>query len=195
LGNSQLNQWVEKNHDSPLTVGNGNNFITDPSTSGTVAITVGTGYNLIDISAGFVATYNATVTLGAHTTTTALFDEVMVGTVAGAVVLPSTVITGAVAGDMVYVTAATSVAQATTAQQTAITAQVTLGAAINAAVGYAQTAGQTIAFQYGGNTYLYTDAVGGPVNTTGNGDTLVEVVGVHTVSSTLALTHGIVLAS
>jgi hypothetical protein len=51
-----------------------------------------------------------------------------------------------------------------------------------------------IGFQYAGNTYI-AESIAGTEAATAAGDTLVQLVGLHTVSATLAHTTGIVLAS
>jgi len=177
-----------------ITVGNGNDFITD-SGVGTVNITVGTGSNLIDVShaiAASTAVYN--VNLGAHTVTVAGVgaDQIEVSitgaTAAGHV---NTVITGAVAGDQLVIVDATSVIQVSTAQQTAITAATTLTAAL--ALAFGETAQHAASvFQYGGNTYVVEQA--GVANAAQAAtDTIVELVGTHSVSTTsTALTNHVI---
>jgi len=168
-----------------ITVGNGNDYITD-SGVGTVNITVGTGSNLIDVSAGLMTdagVYN--ITLGAHTvsTTGVGADQIAVSvigaTAAGHI---NTVITGAVAGDHLVIVDATSVIQVSSVQQTAITAATTLTAAL--ALAFGETAQHAASlFQYGGNTYVVEQA--GATNAAQAGvDSIVELVGIHSVSTT-----------
>ncbi|MEW9586756.1 beta strand repeat-containing protein [Paraburkholderia sp. DGU8] len=174
-----------------ITLGNGNNNIVDGSTAGKVNVTVGSGQNLIDVSGGVkVSGYAATVTLGAHTAA----DQVNVGTITAAATAANTTITGAVKGDILFIADATSVAQATTVQQTSISAAANLGAAINAADSLLTGTHGALAFQFGGNTYVLESAAAGAGATTA-ADTLVQITGAHTVSSTMVNTHGIVLAS
>ncbi|MFI4941330.1 MAG: hypothetical protein ACHP7O_13445, partial [Burkholderiales bacterium] len=177
-----------------ITVGNGNDYIVDGSTAGVVAVTVGTGSNLIDLSAGSAATYAATVTLGAHTATTGI-DQINVGTVQASTVAPNTVIHGAVTGDIITFADAASAVEVTAVQQTAISALANLAAAVANADALASTvAHSATSFQYGGNTYIIESVAAGN-GTLAAGDSLVELVGVHTVTVNASLTSGhVVLA-
>ncbi|MFL9903371.1 DUF4214 domain-containing protein [Paraburkholderia fungorum] len=166
-----------------ITLGNGNNYVLDASTAGTVNVTVGTGSNLIDLSKGAASTYSASVTLGAHSAATGV-DSISVGTVVASAVTPNTVITGAVKGDIITIndaTAATTITQATTVQQTAITAAGSLSAAINIADN-GLAAQKAVAFQFGGNTYVIESHAAG-TGTLAAGDTFIELMGAHTVGA------------
>jgi hypothetical protein len=199
-----------------ITLGNGNNYVTDGSTAGLVNVTVGTGSNLIDLSAGGGTfntasvgaptannTYSAAVTLGAHTAATGS-DVIKIGLVDGTVggattawtfaptAAANTVITGAVAGDHLVIADATSAVNVTTAQQTAITSASSLANALSLAFG--ETAQHAaLSFQYGGNTYVVEQASATNAALAA-GDTIVQLVGAHTLSSTVTAGH-VVLAS
>ena len=181
-----------------VTVGNANNYIVDASTAGHVSVIVGTGSNYINLSGIDVnASYAATVTLGAHTATTGV-DSVLVGHFASASgAAPLVAITGAVAGDIITfdaTTAITSTYQVTAGQQTTINALTSVTAAIQNADGLAGTiAHAATVFQYGGNTYVIGSEAAG-TGTLAIGDSVVELVGVHTLSSTVTSGH-VVLAS
>lgn len=188
-----------------VTLGNGNNYVTDASTAGKVNITVGTGSNLIDVSGGVLSTtgtgtgYLATVNLGSHTLASGP-DSISVNGVGAAAVAANTVVNGAVAGDIITVkdAAIATVAQVGTALQTSITAATSFAAALALADSSLTTAAghQATAFQYGGNTYILENGSGAAASgTLAAGDTLVQITGLHTVSSTLNTGHGIVLAS
>jgi hypothetical protein len=203
-----------------ITLGNGNDYITDDSTAGTVNVTVGTGSNLINLSDGGGIytgssssattqsannTYAASVTLGTHTSTTGS-DLIQVGVVDGTVAGSSTawsfiptaaantVITGAVAGDQLIFrdTSTDKAANVTAIQQTAITAANNIGAAV--ALAFGETAQhEALSFQYGGNTYVVEQA--GATNAAlAAGDSIVELVGTHTLSTTLPSADHIALA-
>jgi hypothetical protein len=174
-----------------VTVGNENNFISDATTAGHVSVTVGTGSNLIDLDSagagGAALTYSASVTLGAHTGA----DEILTQTVAANVTAPNTTITGAAAGDLlVFHDAATIAANASATQVAAIAALSNLAQAINYLdTGLAQHT--AISFQYGGNTYIIEAGTTG-AGALQAGDSLVELVGLHTLTASTALTGGVV---
>jgi hypothetical protein len=172
-----------------ITLGNGNNYITDGSAAGTVNVTVGSGSNLIDVSTGGNnATYAANITLGAHTNTATTFDEVKASVTGGQASGLSATITGAVTGDeLVFKDAAQSVlVTLTAAQQNIITADASLTAAINHAFGYTGVAAHdVVAFQWQGNTYV-AENVGADTAFTAGTDSVIELVGVHTIASVAA---------
>jgi len=66
------------------------------------------------------------------------------------------------------------------------------------AVNYVQSlsigANTVAVFNWGSNTYLLADAVAGE-NTLQNGDSLIELIGTHTISSTISATGIVVIAS
>ena len=166
------------------TFGNGNDFFTSASTAGQLTATFGTGYNLVDLSAGSAATYSANVTFGAHTSTATLFDNVKVGVVAAAAVTPSTVITGFAANDQItYAAATVSSGNVTTAQQTTLAVQTTLGNAITTAMGLTGANIASLEFQYGGNTYVVVNGGGTAHTTTLVTDSIIELVGLHTAAT------------
>lgn len=209
-----------------ITVGNGNDLITDASVAGTVNVTVGTGYNLIDLSTGggvagtvsaaptYNNTYASTVVLGAHTNTATLFDQIKVGVIDSTYTLVSgttgagsavwsyapvttsanTVITGVAAGDQLYITdAATTVVTLTSAQLANAAGLGTLSAAVSFVDGLlgAHTA---TSFVYGVNTYVLESVAAG-TGTVQGGDTLVELIGTHTLTAATGLSHAITIAS
>jgi hypothetical protein len=184
-----LNDTGHKDTDT-ITVGNGFNTITDKTIDGTVTVTVGTGSNVIDLHTGAAATYSASVTLGTHLADQGL-DTIKVGVEAAAYTAINTKITGAVTGDqVVIVDAATAYTALTTAQQTTVTGEANIGAALTYVDGLLAAHGST-SFTYGGNTYLLESVAGAGV---GVGDTFVELVGTHTFSLTAA-THTYTLLS
>ena len=162
-----------------ITVGNGNNVISDQSINGTVNITVGSGSNLIDVSAvrgnsGEGATYFANVTIGADAVANDV-DIVAVSALGATTNQYNTIITGATKGDVVYLTA-------TAASGTTITKVTGTFLSVNDAIAAAwdatgTTDGASAYVQYAGNTYVVandaTDAHGGA------GDTAIQLVGVH----------------
>jgi len=178
-----------------ITVGNGNDFITDSSTAGSVTVTVGTGSNDIDVHTGTGAGVYS-VTLGTHTATTGA-DFVYaseIGTFAGAAVA-NTTITGAVAGDVLgFTSAATTAANVTTVQQTAITGAASLSAAV--ALAFGDTAGNSaLSFQYSGNTYVVEQSSGTAGTAQTATDSIVELVGLHTLTAGAVTGGHVVLAS
>ena len=81
-----------------ITLGNGANTISDPSTAGTVNITAGTGANIINVGGTTNTTGAYNVTVGYHTSA----DTITVGN-GGTFVTsaPNTVINGALSGDWI----------------------------------------------------------------------------------------------
>ena len=173
-----------------ITVGNGYNSITD-SSIGTVTVSVGTGSNTINVASAT----SATVTLGAHTAA-AGGDIILTGVVAAAATAADVVIKGApTAGDILTLAdaSAASYTALATGVQTAIT---TLGtsagtfatALVDAIQGGVAAHGAT-SFVYGGNTFIIENSTAAAYTgaTTGlsAGDSLIEVMGVHTISTTV----------
>jgi hypothetical protein len=178
-----------------ITVGNGNDQITDVTTAGFVNITVGTGSNLIDVHTGAATTYKASITLGAHTS--AGPDEILVAhNTTTATPAATTVITGAVAGDILgFTDTPTSVVTLSATNQTNVTNAASVAAAVNLVDALAGTiAHSATVFTYGGNTYVL-ESVGAGTGTIATGDSLVELVGVHTLSATIGGTGHLTLAS
>jgi S-layer protein len=167
-----------------VTLGNANDSIVDATVQGTSNITVGSGANSITFSGTATTTSTGTfnVTLGAHTNTSALYNQI---TVAGAGVgytnaTVNTIITGAVKGDQVLFGLDTS--SATTA--TAVTAAADLGTYMTNLKAALGTTNHAVAyFNFGGNTYI-----GELVGTTADGahESLVEIVGGASHTYTLA---------
>lgn len=168
-----------------VTVGNGNNYIADGSSAGTVNVTAGTGANHVDLSAGGNnATFAGNVTFGAHTDTATSYDKVLVSVTGAQASGYSNTITGVAAGDVIVfkqgAAADVTFTALTAAQQTVITADTTLAAAIAHAFGdVGGTVTVATAFQWAGDTYAIYD-VDGTGNTAGT-DAIVKIVGLHTV--------------
>lgn len=167
-----------------IVVGNGNNFISDNSTNGTVNITTGTGYNIVDVSAiegndqTEGATYFANVTLGSNVTSAlkGLFDVVAVSTLGATVNQYNTTITGANQGDMVVMSSLA--ADSTISKVTGVFNNVT--DAIEAAWLATTTGAPTDAayVQFGGNTYVVANAGDAAAEAT---DTAIQLIGLHTL--------------
>jgi len=179
-----------------ISLGNANNYVSDVNDDGTITLTVGTGSNYIALATGATGAtaYTAAITLGTHTSTTGI-DEISLGGtgVATGATVASVVITGAVTGDTLifnldaaYGNALGVVASGTTATSvtTAIAAAYTAAATAAHDVGYAT---------YGGNTYVVESTTLGQTSTTTT--TLVELVGVHTLTAGTAGAFDVVLAS
>jgi S-layer protein len=164
-----------------ITVGNGNDYIKDGSTAGLVNITVGTGQNFIDLHGGVPAnTYLANVTLGAHTAP----DWVWANSVFAGATSANTIVTGAAAGDFVTVfDTPTAVVALSSGTLTTISNASNLAQAISIADTGLAAHGAT-AFTFAGNTYVLETAAAGNGTLT-NSDSVVELVGVHTLSSTI----------
>ncbi|MDB5458804.1 MAG: hypothetical protein JWO72_545, partial [Caulobacteraceae bacterium] len=168
-----------------ITLGNGNNSVTDSSTAGTVNVTVGSGANLINVSAGTAVTYAANVTLGAHVNTATAFDLIDVSISAAAA--PSAVITGVATGDQITFKDAFPVVLTTLTalQQAVITGDATLAAAVGHAFGYLPaTAHDAATFVWQGNTYVVENVAADSAFNAG-ADTVIELVGVHTIATTI----------
>ncbi len=178
-----------------ITVGNGNDYITDGSTVGTVNVTVGTGSNLIVLGGTTTDTtgmYN--VTLGAHTATSGI-DVISIGNVTYSVPAtgssvaypsaPNLVVTGAVAGDQITLAGELSSTQTITVASTATTAGSTVAATVSALETAAAAALHTIQYSvFGGNTYVVDANAGNLTQTTSaqtaSNYTVIELVGTHT---------------
>jgi len=176
-----------------ITVGNANNYIKDGSTAGTVNVTAGTGANYIDLSTGSAATYSASVTLGAHTTA----DSILTGAVAVGASAQNTIITGAAAGDIITLKDAGALAAISSASAS-LQATITAASTIAAAIGLADNglASHTaVVFQWSGNTYIVENSTAGLGNgTVAAGDSIVELVGVHTAGTTITAGHFVLTA-
>jgi hypothetical protein len=161
-----------------LTLGNGNNTVTNVSTSGTVNLTLGTGSNYITLGG---ATTNSTglynVTLGSHSAATGV-DYITVGTGGTAYAsAPNYVITGAVTGDRLSFNAdSVSSANALTATTAGGSATQTISA-VEAAAAFTHGVAYAV---YGGNTYVAESASGVLASTD---TTLVELIGTHTFTA------------
>lgn len=177
-----------------ITLGNANNHIIDASTKGTVNITVGTGSNLIALTGGGDVAYSASITLGAHTAP----DVIDLATSKAATTLITNTITGASAGDQLVIADANPLVAVTlsSAQLTALAGQTSVANAINYVDSLLTAAHDYAVFTYGGNTYVLETAAAG-AGAIATGDTLVELVGVHTVTATAAqlTAHTLVVGS
>jgi hypothetical protein len=190
------------NSTDSITLGNGNNFVQDASTAGTVNVTVGTGANDIVLgdaagaASGTAATAAYNVTLGAHTNTATLFNAISVAD-SGAyqvgsseAITPTTIITGAVKGDVIVTHDANALTILTlsSSQLSSLAAAATLAQAINGASTLETAAHTAVAFQYTtsgvSNTYVVEDVAAHTAATT---STVVELVGVHTIAANAAL--------
>jgi len=180
-----------------ITAGNGYNTIANEATTGSVHVTVGTGSNFITLGeaggingVGNDAVYH--VTLGAHTAVAGP-DYITVGT-AGAHFGTTTanyVITGAVAGDDISIAGDSAVAFGHATVVTSTGSAGSLAADLSALVGAATGAADTVAYVVShGNTYV-AESNGG-VAADGTTLTLIELVGVHTVTGAAANGHIIV---
>jgi len=159
-----------------LTLGDGNNVITNVSTAGTVNLTVGTGSNYITMGG---ATTNSTglynITLGAGSSAT----YVTVGT-GGThyATAPNYLITGAQAGDRIMFSAdGTSSSAAPTEYSPDTSAAATIADLEAAVAGHAHMVAYAV---FGGNTYVVETSSGTPATT----DTaVIEIMGVHTFTA------------
>ena len=168
-----------------VTLGNGNNSVTDVTTAGTVNVTVGTGSNVLKL--GTVASNTAgsfAATVGAHTTTaTTGLDQFVIGA-AGTnfATLPSLVVTGAVNGDqLVFWNDAGSLA-------TALTATVLTGAStVAGAISTLETAATALGIHgvtygvYQGNTYVVEHNAAGAAS--GTVSTVAEFIGSYSLTA------------
>lgn len=182
-----------------ISVGNGNDYIKDGSLSNIVNVTVGTGSNDIILGAATTDTtalYN--VTLGtAHTGV----DLISVGTAGTAFASAANlVLTTALVGDQIVlagdVTASTNLvgtgltAGAGTITATSLTGQSSVAGAISAletAVG--STAEGIAVGVYAGNTYIVES--NSAVAASGTTTTVIELMGVHTVSTVAGTAGGV----
>ncbi|WP_405054173.1 DUF4214 domain-containing protein [Telmatospirillum sp.] len=164
-----------------ITLGNGNDYITDLSTTGNVVIKVGTGSNYIDVHSG-TGTGSYAITLGTHTGVDSIFTAEF-GTFAGTAIA-NTVITGAVTNDQIefHDAGALTYAAVSAANQTTISgATETLAQAITLA-DTGLSAHTATSFVWGGNTYVIESAAAA-TGTVAAADSVVELVGTHTLSA------------
>ena len=165
-----------------ITLGNGNNVITDATTAGTVNVSIGTGSNFLTLGGATTNTTGAfNVTLGAHT----VADYITVGTGGTAyATVPNYVITGAATGDRIIFntdSAATLVGH-TAGVITPTTAGVTQAATITALESAVDAlAAHGVAYAvFGGNTYV-AESISSTLG--GTDTTIVEIVGSHTLTA------------
>jgi hypothetical protein len=159
-----------------ITLGNGNDAITDASTAGTVNVNVGTGSNLIVLggtTTDTTAVYN--VSLGAHTLATGP-DFFSVGTAGAAFATAANlVVTGAVIGDQLTFAgdgASSNAALTTTGATTIVAIE-----AAAVALGPHGVAFGTV----GANTYVAESLTGTAASAVNM--TLVEIMGTHTFTA------------
>ncbi len=140
------------------------------ATAGTITVSA-TGSTVETLTLSAVTA--TSITLGAHTGT----DSLIVGTVAAGASTASVMITGAVVGDSLrFADSATSLASAGAVAGT-------LAAAVASVDALASTiAHSTTVFQNGGLTYVLESVAAG-TGVLHSGDSLIELVGVHTFSA------------
>lgn len=177
-----------------VVLGNGNDVVIDATIAGTSNVTVGTGSNFLTIGGATTNTTGAfNITLGAHTAASGP-DYITVGTGGTAYATAANyVITGAAVGDRVIFNtdAAATLVGHTAGVITATTAGATLAltiAALEAAVDALAAHGVAYAV-FGGNTYV-AESISSTLG--GTDTTIVELVGVHTVT---AATGSVIVAS
>lgn len=163
-------------------LGNANNFITDLTAAGKVVIEVGSGGNLIDIDQGNASTYLAEVKLGAHTNTTAVFNQIRVSDAHGQATGYSTVISGVAKGDVIVFNNGADITwDAVTANEQAnITGAANLASAITLAFGTLGAANSATAFTYGGDTYVIQNE-GADTTFTSGTDSIIKLTGIVSV--------------
>jgi S-layer protein len=160
-----------------ISLGNGNNVVTNVSTAGTVNLTLGTGSNYITLGG---ATTNSTgryyVTLGAGTAP----DYITVGTGGTTyATTPNYVITGVQTGDRISfwadsVSSANSLSETTPGASVAQTiTAVEAAAAFSHGVAYAIYGGYTFIAQSASGTLASTDT------------TIIQLMGVHSLTASL----------
>jgi S-layer protein len=183
-----------------ITLGNGNDVITDASTAGAVVISLGTGANyVVANTGGNNATYSEAITLATHTSTAASFDFLSVSVTGSQTAGYAAAITGGAVHDQVELHGDVGQSNVLTFSATQLaalastTTYATLGAAITAAyttlhgvVGHA--ANDVAAFVYGGNTYVINDTADTGAFVAGT-DSIVELVGTHTIAQVTAAGH------
>jgi hypothetical protein len=161
-------------HTLALTVGSTNSIAAFANVTDATAHTINVSATGSTVETLILAAPVASsITLGAHTGT----DSLVLGTVAAAASAPSVIVSGAVAGDSVrFADTATSVVSAG-----AVTG--TLAAAIASVDALASTiAHSATLFQNGGLTYVLESVAAG-TGVLHAGDSLIELVGTHTLSS------------
>ena len=165
-----------------ITLGNGNNVVTDATVAGTVNVTVGTGSNALNIGSATITNTTGAfnITLGAHTATTGI-DQITAGTGGTAyATVANYVITGAVTGDVLKFGAdsnSLAVALTATSTTTATSIATAIGLIEAAAAGTADKVAYGV---YNGNTYV-AETISGTL--AGNDTTIVQIVGTHTLTA------------
>jgi len=162
-----------------ITLGNGNNYVHDVSSAGTVNVVVGTGSNWIDLGIGNDTTGLYSVTLGSHTAASGN-DLIEIGSAGTAfATTPNLVVTGAVTGDQVALL--NDLGHLTTVLA-AVATQSTLAAAITAIETAASAAAHDVAYTtFVGNTYVAENNAGAAASATNT--TVVELIGIHTFTA------------
>ena len=162
-----------------ITLGNGNDYVVDTSSAGTVGVTVGTGSNWIDVGIAHNTTGLYNITLGAHTAASGI-DLVEIGS-AGTnfATANNAMVTGAVTGDQIAFLNDLGFANTVLS---AVATQATLAAAITAIETAAAAAAHDVAYTvFGGNTYIAENNAGAAASATNT--TLVELIGIHTFTA------------
>lgn len=167
-----------------VTLGNGNNVVTDATIAGTSNITVGTGSNFLTVGGATTNTTGLfTINLGAHTLSNV--DYITVGTGGtGYASAANYLINGVSIGDRIIFNtdAAATLVGHTAGVITQTTAGVSLAAtitAIEAAVDALAAHGVAYAV-FGGNTYV-AESISSTLG--GTDTTIVQISGVHTVTA------------
>lgn len=143
--------------------------VTDATATSVMVSATGTTVETLTLSVASATT----IILGAHTGT----DSVLVGTVQAGAAIASTVITGAVTGDFIrFADAATSLVTLGAVAGTLAMAIATVDAAVTT-IAHSGTI-----FQNGGNSYVL-ESVGVGSGTLHAGDSLIELVGTHTIGA------------
>ncbi|HEX7643540.1 MAG TPA: DUF4214 domain-containing protein [Burkholderiaceae bacterium] len=169
-----------------VSAGNGANTISATAAGASGSITVGTGANTIAIG----DTGNMSITLGAHTGV----DAITVGVNASNTAISS--IAGTQAGDTLTFSGDSAGGALHATQSTDVTANSgnisNLSDWISASL--ANSAQHQVAwFQFGGNTYLVEQSATGNAQTL-TGDTIIELIGAHDLSTASFTGHALTLA-
>ena len=163
-----------------ITLGNGNNYVLDTSSAGTVNVTVGSGANLIQLGSTFsntTGTYN--ITLGARSNT--LWNQIVVGT--GGTTFasaPNYFITNANIGDAIGFGAdGNSSSTVTLVSLSTATSVASAIGILEGASGLNSTAGRVAYGVYAGNTYVVETQSG---TTSASDTTVIQISGTPTLT-------------
>lgn len=167
-----------------ITLGDGNNSIIDATSAGALKITVGSGANVIQIqNSSGSSGYSAAIQFAAHSSP----DIVYTSVTSASATTPGTIITGAQAGDEIIIADGNSVTSLTATQQASVQALSTLALAIAYVDGgtIPIAANSAVLFTYNSNSYIIESHAAGNGTLTAS-DSLIELVGVHSLSSTVS---------